>query len=67
MGLEEYDRRKAEYVAIRKELRELDGQACGWRCSVGVVDSMAGLGSVALVHGQGDTWEEAFAAAQRSK
>lgn len=52
--------------ANRKLIRDLSNVSCNFRYQVGSVQSIAGVFSAFLISGQGDTWEEAFARADRS-
>lgn len=60
--------KRAEIKAVGRKLtaaeqRELE--TLQYRCTVGVVISVGGF-AFCHVKGQGDTWEEAFAAAERT-
>ena len=48
---------------FRKQLTAEQSKLHGFRCTVGTIDNMGF--SVFMVLGQGDTWDEAFAAAEK--
>lgn len=61
---------RAAILAKPKEERtkeERTHAAASYRCTVGILKTIGGLCSFNEVQGQGDTWEEAFAAADRAK
>lgn len=59
-------RSKEERHDLRKQLSAYRAQAVRYRYKVGEVHSIGGFGMF-LVHGQGDSWDEAFDAAKSVK